>query len=58
MESLNKSQTFDWPKLFIRAEYGPKIGRKYSFQESGVVLHSFNIQLLLIKLVSSLNLKV
>jgi len=23
MGSLNKSQTFDWPKLFIGAESGP-----------------------------------
>jgi len=57
---LTKSQTFgpDWPELgLIKAEWGKNMG-KCGFQVPGVVTHSFHVQLLLIKLVSSFNCKI
>jgi len=57
-----------WPKVklsvliwlelsLIRAKYGLN-GRKHDFQEPGVVLHSFDAQILSIKLISTLNWEV
>jgi len=60
IESLTKSQIFrpHWLEPHhIRDEYC-QMSRKYGFQESGIILHSFYAQLLLISLISSFNLKV
>jgi len=58
--SLTKSQTFnlDWPTLgLIRVNREQTWGKRGS-PESGVALHRFSVQILSIKLILTLNLKV
>ena len=60
IEKSAKSPTFspDWPELGLIRAKKAQSGRKCDFQELGVLLHSFYVQLLLIKLISSLNWEV
>ena len=60
MGSLTKSQTFnlDWPKLGLTRVNREQIWGKHGSQESGVALHHFFLQILSIKLIPPLNLKV
>ena len=57
MKILTKSQDsilIDWTKPY-KSRVGPEQEQKHGFQEPGVVLHSFYVQLLTINLVSSVN---
>jgi len=57
---LTKSHTLnlDWPKLGLIRVNREQTWEKYGSQESGVALHRFSVQILSIKLIPTLNLKV
>jgi len=55
--SLTESQIYnpDWSELGHIRPNRAQILRKHGLQVSGLILHSFYVQLLLINLISSLN---